>query len=59
MNKAYMKFLTNKNFDELIVGFIGETLRVKSLVCKTLINHWLFIKFVTVFHCQTFALYTI
>ena len=35
------------------MDFIGEALRGKSLVEKTLTNCWLFTK---VFHCQSFAL---
>ena len=53
MNEAYV----SENFDKLIVGFIGETLREKSLIVKTLMNCWPFIKFVKLLHFQTFALY--
>ena len=48
MNEAYnyMKFLQASFNDKLIVGFIGKTLREKSLAGKTLMNCWLFIKFI-------------
>ena len=41
MDKAYMKFW-QADFDELIIGFIRETLKTY----KCMMNCWLFIKFV-------------
>ena len=29
-NEAYIKFLTRQNFDDLIVGFIGETFKIEK-----------------------------
>ena len=51
MGKWGLHEILKKNFIELqlIIGLIGETLRVKSLVKKTLINRRLYIK---VFHHQ-------
>ena len=40
--------LWQANFDELIAGSTGETIKEKSLVE----NSWLFVKFVKVFHHQ-------
>ena len=52
---SLLNIMTNK----LFVGFIEETLRLKSLVWRTLTNNklQLFVKFVKVFHRQTFALW--
>ena len=47
MHKIYTQIFYEQNFDELIVGFIGKTLREKKLVGKTLMNSLPFIKFVT------------
>lgn len=46
-NEAYMRF--QQNFNGLIIGLVGETLREKSLVGKNLMNRWLFVKFSTIF----------
>ena len=44
-----------QDFDKLLNGFKGETLRDKG---KSLMNCKLFVKFVKVFHHRTFALYS-
>ena len=46
-----------QNFDELIVAFIGKVLTGKRLEGKTLTNHSPFVKFVRLFHRQSFVLY--
>ena len=46
-----------QNFDELIVAFIGKVLTGKRLEGKTLTNCSPFVKFVRLFHRQSFALY--
>ena len=46
-------------FDKFIIGFIRERKRGPSLVGKTLINHWIFIKFIWPFHREIFVLYNI
>ena len=43
-----------ESFDELNVA--GKTLREK-FSSEILMNRWLFIKFIKLFYCQTFALY--
>ena len=58
MKETYMN-VYKQNFDELMKGFIGETLKDKSLVGTTLMNCWLFVKFIRIFHRQTFVLYNI
>ena len=56
MNSARMEF-DEQNFDKLTVGFIGKYTE-KRLEGKTLTNCWPFVKFVKVFLCQTFVLYS-
>ena len=48
------KILTSNSFDELTVNFIGEILKEKILIGETLMNHWVFVKFIK--H-QAFVLY--
>ena len=55
-NKACQK-VDKQIFDKLIVTFIGKVLTGKRLKAKTLTKHSPFVKFVRLFHRQSFALY--
>ena len=46
------------NIHNLIVRrFHRRNIKRKGLVNKTLMNCWLFVKFIKVFHCKTFVLH--
>ena len=45
-----------QNFDELIGGFVGITLKEKVSWKKTSTKHGQFAKFIKLFHFQTFEL---
>ena len=54
----HVKNFDEQNFDELIIAFIRKVLTGKGLEGKILMNRSPFVKFVKLFHRQSFTLYS-